>query len=431
MFMKKTKRFFLFFLIVALVLIGCNNSTIVDNQAEQDVHLTKIPTDSGILDADLLPTSHTKLEWKCPDIETRLPLSSGSGTLILDANDTYFLDIASLDMKQINEPGIFLSSFSISPNREWIAYRESQLNDRQEYLVNNLVITDSDHIFYKILQWNDSWASVNYWLNNDELVLSLVQAKNLGINDDDMNYLVINPITNESRSLTAIFPGIFRESPRPNWDGRGITAFNSEANQVIYLQGNTTGPYYYVLWDMNTQEILASFQVFGEFNAIPRWSNNGTQFALAPSLFSKAKSFPSYEIYIGSENGKIVELTKLTDSYPWIYIDDLSWSPDSNRIAFWFSYWEDEQPYFDTKATRYLAIADLITGSVTGYCINGEHDASIGIRIFNPPLWSPDSKQVIIQSQISQDSFHAILIDIQTQRAYHISENLVPVGWLK
>ena len=181
--------------------------------------------------------------------------------------------------------------------------------------------------------------------------------------------------------------------------------------------------------------MISQLQVVGELQAIPRWSSDGNRFAVAPSLLSRGgDSYPSYEIFSVTQDGIVSQLTHLSDYYPWVYIADLSWSSDNRYIAFWYSYWVDgeNQPYFDTLGDRYLGVVDIQTGKTTSYCIHGELNAEIGIRKFQPPLWSPDSKQLVIQSQVGDDflNFQTILIDVQENRAYHIADNLEPVGWM-
>ncbi len=154
-------------------------------------------------------------------------------------------------------------------------------------------------------------------------------------------------------------------------------------------------------------------------------------FAIAPSLFSNKDRYPSYELYSVNTEGKVTKLTHLTDYYPRVYIDDFSWSPDGHYIAFWFSFWQDTTISFDALGNRYLAVLDTTNGLVTNYCVNGEKNAPIGsLRTYPPPLWSPDSKQIVVQSQTSKDSFQTVLIDIQQNRAFKIGEDLAPVGWI-
>ena len=137
-----------------------------------------------------------------------------------------------------------------------------------------------------------------------------------------------------------------------------------------------------------------------------------------------------YELYSVDKDGKTTQLTHLTDYYPRVYIDDFSWSPDGRSIAFWFSSWQKTNLSYDAVGNRYLAILDTTTGLVTNTCINGENDASIGVRRYPAPLWSPDSKQIVVQSQISEVSFQTVLIDIRQGRAFKIGEDLAPVGWM-
>lgn len=156
---------------------------------------------------------------------------------------------------------------------------------------------------------------------------------------------------------------------------------------------------------------------------------------MALSVSLEKGDFPSYEIFQVSREGRITQLTHLSDYYPWVYVGDLSWSPNNRYIAFWYSHWsEDEEPFFGTSGDRYLGVLDLNKGDVTSYCINGELDVELGSNKYSSPLWSPDSKQIIFRSQIGEhyvlDS-QTILLDIQENRAFLIGNALEPVGWLK
>jgi len=174
-----------------------------------------------------------------------------------------------------------------------------------------------------------------------------------------------------------------------------------------------------------------------------RWSPDGKQFAVAPALFPEVappsphgKFHPASnelleELYSVDRDGKITQLTHLLDDYPRVYIDNFRWSPDGRSIAFWFSSWQDDIDLSDDPiGNRYLALLDTTTGRVTNTCIHGENDASIGISKYPAPIWSPDGKQVVVQSQISEESFQTVLVDIQQNRAFKIGEDLAPMGWM-
>jgi hypothetical protein len=97
---------------------------------------------------------------------------------------------------------------------------------------------------------------------------------------------VLDPFTNENRTLKPIFPGIYGSPPSPSWDGWGETVYDSTVSEVVYIQGDVDGPYYYVLWNIQKAIKVVDIQVIGEFNGIPHWSPDGKQFAVAPSMFS-------------------------------------------------------------------------------------------------------------------------------------------------
>ena len=100
----------------------------------------------------------------------------------------------------------------------------------------------------------------------------------------------------------------------------GVTAYDPTSTKLAYLQGDISGSYYYVLWDIEREEPITSIQVIRDFNAIPRWSPDGEAFAFAPSLYSTLEDHPHYEILSVNKEGIITQLTNLTDYYQWVYI---------------------------------------------------------------------------------------------------------------
>lgn len=63
-----------------------------------------------------------KIIEKCPEIETDLSKLNSSGTLILDGDETYRIDMDSLGMTQINQTGNNYYYFAASPENNWISY---------------------------------------------------------------------------------------------------------------------------------------------------------------------------------------------------------------------------------------------------------------------------------------------------------------------
>jgi hypothetical protein len=228
-------------------------------------------------------------------------------------------------------------------------------------------------------------------------MIDLIQEAN---NSDQVSkFLVLNPFTNERYFLEADYSEIFYDY----W--WRVIEYNKNLDQVVYLQGGISGPFYYTLWDINSNAALAQLDPSGDMHVSPRWISDGSRFAMALNLFSKPEDFPAYEIFEVSQDGKINQLTHLSDYYPWFYISDLSWSPDNRYIAFWYSYWSDVQPWFGDSADRYLGILDLKTGITTNYCFHGELDAQIGANIYSPPLCRQTAGRLFLEVKLGTITF--------------------------
>ena len=355
------------------------------------------------------------IRFECPNIETNLSGLKSNGSLVLDGDGTHLMEMDSLGLTQINKPNEGLYYFAFSPEHNWIAYISTVSDD--------LVIAGMENKIIKAIPWEDDWAYVK-WLNEEKLIIPLIQKSQVpGVS----NFLVLNPFTNERNLLSADYPEMYYSEP-----GR-IIEYNPRSDSVVYLQGGVSGSFYYTLWDIQSKTAIAQLEPVGDMHAFPHWSSDGSQFAMALSLFSNMGDFPSYEIFRVLRDGSVAQLTHLSDYYPWVYIADLSWSPDNRYIAFWYSSWSDDvEPYYDTVGDRYLGLLDVQTGSITSYCIGGELNAALGSGIYSAPLWSPDGRQIVFRSQIGDhyvlDS-QMILLDIRENRAFLIAKASEPVGW--
>jgi hypothetical protein len=382
--MKSSKKFLTSLLLVAYFISGCSASK--------------------------------SIQFKCPTIETDLSSLKSNGLLVLDGDGTYLMDMDTIAMTPMNKPNEGLYYFAASPRHNWIAYISNVSDD--------LVVAGADNKVINAMPWEDDWAYVA-WLNEEQLVIPLIQKDRMSEFSD---FLVLNPFTDERYVLRADYPEMFYDEP---WR---IIEYSPLLDSVVYLQGDVIGPYYYTLWDIQNKTALAQLDANGDLHTFPRWSSDGRQFAMSLSLSLKMGDFPSYEIFQVSREGKITQLTHLSDYYPWVYVGDLSWSPNNRYLAFWYSHWsEDEEPYFSTPGDRYLGMLDVQTGSITSYCIRGELNAGLGSGIYSAPLWSPDGKQIVFRNQIGDDYMfdsQTILLDIQENQAYLIAEAMEPVGWL-
>ena len=122
-----------------------------------------------------------------------------------------------------------------------------------------------------------------------------------------------------------------------------------------------------------------------------------------------------------TKNGQVSQLTHLYDSFREILnIQNLRWSPDGEKIAFWLS---------DGNGNATLMVANANTGDVTNYCILNVFQNKF--PIFVPaPIWSPDGKYLMVENRYSADNNNLLILDLLNNVAFPIAENANPVGWM-
>src|SRR5687768_8346709 len=265
------------------------------------------------------------IHFECPNIETDLSGLKSNGSLVLDGDGTYLMDMDWLTKTEINKSGKNLFYFSFSPDRKWIVYLTSGIED--DFVMEVM----GEYQVIKTIPWEDDWAYVN-WLNEEQLIIPLIQQDR---RSDVSNFLVLNSFTDERYILSADYPDMLYDEP---WR---IIEYSPLIDSVVYLQGGVSGPFYYTLWDIQSETAIVQLDANGDLHTFPRWSSDGSQFAVALSLSLKKGDFPSYEIFKVLREGKITQLTHLSDYYPWVYVGDLSWSPNNRYISFWYSHWSE------------------------------------------------------------------------------------------
>jgi Tol biopolymer transport system component len=160
----------------------------------------------------------------------------------------------------------------------------------------------------------------------------------------------------------------------------------------------------------------------------PTWSPDGTQFALIAN--QNAGNWLCFELFGGgSETAQIEAWTHLTTYYSKVFVQSYSWSPDGHRVAAWFVP-NPEGDLFTAHGQSQLAILDLVTGEVTNTCIPGDYEASPAPPNIPPPLWSPDSQQILVENRYSDANSQVLLVDLALRSAMKLGDNIQPLAWL-
>jgi hypothetical protein len=376
-------------------------------------------------------------QYRCLDVVTEEPPANitmnGVWVLNTQGNNGAWLVSASNEFPPVSLPrqeGDRLSEFMVSPDRTRLLYRQFVATTRETSLI--IVNADGESIWSQPLNIEiDPWG----WFDNERLFTAVTQ-------EDDVPYLILfNYAIGERQEIRADYPGYdlsfllaytFLEWRAP------MTIYDLNLTRFIYAgcTPDCSNGYPVLLWDVvNNREItrLLTMDLFGSY---PIWLPDYNQFLIAANLDTSNARAPTNDFYLVSRDGEINQLTHL-----WEYNRDveiypqMSLSPNGRYVAFWLrmtpSLFEDDR----------LAVLDIATRQVTNYCLPGEtfrNNRGLEIRDYqmdggDAPVWSPDSTQlIIIQRDPENRSIRwNVVIDLSSEVAIKIGEELEPVGWMK
>ncbi|MDZ4765573.1 MAG: hypothetical protein SGI73_13565 [Chloroflexota bacterium] len=166
------------------------------------------------------------------------------------------------------------------------------------------------------------------------------------------------------------------------------------------------------------------------FNALA-WSPDGSQLAFVfPLVIDPNSGILGGEIGLAAPTISPRQITDLTSTYGAVRINgvavgELSWSPDSTRIAFWVTELLGANVQADLGQAT-IHIIDVNTRQITAYCGYGttEHTP-------NPSrlVWSPDGGYLAFAGVIANDlesGYHLLALDTTTGIFTSLSRGVVP-----
>jgi WD40 repeat protein len=433
--MKKRSHFLLLFLLFGLFACSTGGTLVPTEttQAQPTFTQTKpfatetpdvMPTVTAAPTETMLPTTNpatalaeAHLTIKCLDISPDLPENAGlSGQVFLSgffvngkgySGPDSKIDLRTGTLIQRNVPeNTRFGGYKVSPDGKRLAYWKILYSTDKKQVARSIVIEDYEGKILKDVPADlETWDTV-YWLDNDRVVIGMYGQP-----------YALNPFTGKKFGFSEWYsqsPGGLKTISV--WDVNGV--FDSQLSRLFYIQEDDT----LLLWDLQTKEVLARLEPHGKYPPFdrPKWSWNNKEVVVGYTLTAATNS--GEELFSVSRDGIVTQLTELGKYYVQVRISKISWSPDGRKVAFFFRDLSEE------NSSSQLAILDRETLQVTNYC-----DLS-GLMFTRPdvePVWSPDSKKLLIgrmESDLSTVS--TVLVDISNEYAVRLAENLVPAGWM-
>ncbi len=373
-----------------------------------------------------------KLSMKCLELKPIFPVDfETSGSLIFEDvkgssgyGSLYQYDVKTGDVSILTKDASGFSS-SVSTDREWLAYKEARQSNPEDA---KLVIMNARGKKEKEILWQKHWDSIAEWLDNKRLWISLSGGYPWPL-------FLLNPFTYVHKTFSPDFPYIYKDPPPYLylWGQFNVneTIYNPALTRVVYPErlGEKDS---IVIWDMKKGKRIARINPNNFFSSKPAWSTNGKQFIINMDITTKSHSGnESYEeLFSINQKGEAQRLTYLLNVFKQVSMGGIGWSPDQRSIAFLAFTDPDEhtKTYPETDRGNYprLFIYNTISGEVTDYCIPTD--------IFQPPVWSPDSRQLVLRYKYGDDppgKSHIYLVDLEGRYAVKIAEDMATVGWMK
>lgn len=374
-----------------------NTSTPQPTQTDLPPALTNTPAATPVLQ----PVTNVTVRY----VNNLDELPGLSGKLAFrGVESAYLYDLSSLDKIFLGD--LFWHVYfydSFSPDREMMLMIDRK---GQDYLV------DSDgNITQQLIQISQNSEIVGF-LDNDRLIV--VEDWN---NKDYYGLeftTLMNIYSNEIVPLEPLYPDF--GTLATNW-GNNLAIYHPQLPLVVYpAVKNKLSTIN--LFDLEKQQVLAEIPAIIEKTERPQWSPDGKYLLLSGVLYNTDPDIHE-EIYLVDTEGRSVFKTLFGNQKYKEVFAGFSWSPDSQRIAFWIRGVgaKDEQ----------LAILDINSGIVTQY----DQFATYGYV-----SWSPDSQFVAVE-QVLEDILNRkiTILNLDSGTAYKYFETksggLSLAGWVK
>jgi len=354
------------------------------------------------------------IEWFSLDVNGFLLMYS------VDPYVPYLSDLLNSNKKELRfEPGIAPYDIIVSPDRKLVAMTMSTIAPPSQ--TTKLLIADTAGVTQKEFVWKSEWGRIAAWLDNHRVLIAKQADLQLSIyNPETVILLDIN--TGQGVEIQATYPDL-NHVEYVNWNLINYM-YSPDFTRVLYPTSRVDPGYvnYVALWDIANEQVLATLPVELSETSLPQWSPDGSRVlisGLASKPGEKSSAWRGQELFTIDANGKVTRLTHFTDYYPGnITIEDYTWSPDGQNIAFWLQTEQMNDPQ--------LVTFNVSSGKAINHCIS-----ALPFHSASRPIWSPLGDYLVIDHpKPGTDVSQTLLMNISQNAVTQIGESVTPVGWM-
>jgi hypothetical protein len=314
----------------------------------------------------------------------------------------------------------------VSIDRKWLALINERSKLSDSGVIDYLVITNGDEQSSIFIPRGDTWLDIYRWLNSTQLLLIPSNIKKEG------TLISFNPFTQSSHVISPAFPNLLSDGDgyRPSgWlDAPGRPLYDPSLTRVVYYsyELKSENSRSVVLWNLEAgKEIwrkkFTSPGIPEDEVTQPKWSPDGKQFALF--VISDGENSP-LDFLMVDRDGKETKVAIPDLPQPLYFAGSLSWSPNSQYIAFFVE---------DNLLEMRLLILDLATQKIWDPCITDPIGVPAGeVRAFSrlPVVWSPDSHQFIVSRGGDLTPSNDLVVDVEKQEISRLGFGFHAAAWL-
>lgn len=317
-------------------------------------------------------------------------------------------------------------SYSVSPNRHWLSYQQIKNESSGMSSDETLHIVSTDGREKAVIPISQSIMD-SIWLNDEHLLIAQpVENWSPASQKPSANLIALNPFTREKQALSNNYPNIMLMDQLLSWGffDSSRLIYNPTLTRVVYPTVSVDYQSMVRLVDTKTNTILAEVPAT-DFGKYLLWAPNGKNFAF---VAKKVIDSSVDEIFVLSDNGELTQLAYQSESDSYVDIRALSWSSDSQQIAFVVN---TTDPY-QGDIIFHLATVNLETREIHKYCDIEDAKGTIYVVDWAAPIWSPDNKYILLNLHDPKDEKQTLSVIVvrDTGNIYQISEHYQAVGWL-